>query len=172
MCGGQSLSRVQLPGTQIDCRSQAPVGSSVRGILQARIPEWVAISFSRGSSRPRDWIHVSYMAGRFFTTEPPGKPGACTVGANNNNKIQSVKTQLLLLSCCEQKQRTALWSLHTAPRPPKPLLRASPPACPHSGPTQGAGRSTCSSFSPCWRCGVCLDKASSELLIWPLSHFY
>ena len=31
-------------------------------------------SLSRGSSQPRDQIHVSYIAGRFFTTEPPGKP--------------------------------------------------------------------------------------------------
>ena len=36
-------------------------GSSVHGILQARILEWVAISFSRGSSRPRDWTHISYI---------------------------------------------------------------------------------------------------------------
>ena len=35
--------------------------------LQARILEWVAIPFSRGSSRPRDWIWVSCIAGRFFT---------------------------------------------------------------------------------------------------------
>ena len=42
-------------------------GSSVHGILQARILKWIAIPFSRGSSRPRDWIHVSWMAGRFFT---------------------------------------------------------------------------------------------------------
>ena len=48
-------------------------GSSVRGISQARILELVAISFSRGSSLPRDRTHVSYVAGRFFTTEPPGK---------------------------------------------------------------------------------------------------
>ena len=41
--------------------------SSVHGILQARIPEWVAISFSRGSSQPRDWTKVSCIAGRFFT---------------------------------------------------------------------------------------------------------
>ena len=43
-------------------------GSSVHGILQARILEWVAISFSRGFSQPR--IHpnwVSHIAGRFFT---------------------------------------------------------------------------------------------------------
>ena len=40
---------------------------SVRGILQSRIPEWVAIFFSRGFSWPRDWTHVAYIAGRFFT---------------------------------------------------------------------------------------------------------
>ena len=43
-------------------------GSSVRGILQAKILEWVAISFSRGSSQPRDRTWVSRAAGRFFTT--------------------------------------------------------------------------------------------------------
>ena len=37
-------------------------GSSVQGILQARILEWVAISFSRGSSQPRDWTGVSYVS--------------------------------------------------------------------------------------------------------------
>ena len=41
-------------------------GSSVHGILQARILEWVAISFSRGSFQPRDWTQVSWIAGRFF----------------------------------------------------------------------------------------------------------
>ena len=41
--------------------------SSVHGILQARIVEWVDIPFSRGSSRPRDWTWVSCIAGRFFT---------------------------------------------------------------------------------------------------------
>ena len=42
-------------------------GSSVHGILQARILEWGAISFSRKSSQPRDWIQVSCIAGIFFT---------------------------------------------------------------------------------------------------------
>ena len=40
---------------------------TVHGILQARILDWVAIPFSRGSSQPRDWTQVSRMAGRFFT---------------------------------------------------------------------------------------------------------
>ena len=39
-----------------------PPGSSVRGILQARILEWVAISSSRGSSPPRDQTRVSYIS--------------------------------------------------------------------------------------------------------------
>ena len=38
----------------------------VHGILQARILEWVAISFSRGTSKPRDWTRVSCITGRFF----------------------------------------------------------------------------------------------------------
>ena len=49
-------------------------GSSVHGVLQARIRKWVAISFSRGSSWLRDWTHDSCVAGGSFTTEPPGKP--------------------------------------------------------------------------------------------------
>ena len=52
-------------------------GSSVHGILQARILVWVAIPFSRGSSWPRDRTQVSYIAGRFFTiwaTRVAGSP--------------------------------------------------------------------------------------------------
>ena len=45
----------------------SPPGSSVHRILQARILEWVAIPFSRGSSWPKDWTQVSCIAGRFFT---------------------------------------------------------------------------------------------------------
>ena len=43
----------------MDC---SPPGSSVHGIFQARILEWVAISFSRGSSQPRDRTSISYVA--------------------------------------------------------------------------------------------------------------
>ena len=42
----------------MDC---SPPGSSVHEIFQARILEWVAIPFSRGSSWPRDWTHVSWV---------------------------------------------------------------------------------------------------------------
>ena len=44
----------------------SPLGSSVHGISQARILEWVAMSFSRGSSWPRDWTQNSCITGGFF----------------------------------------------------------------------------------------------------------
>ena len=52
------------------------LGSSVHDILQARILEWVAMPFSRGSSRPRDGTHDSTppaLAGSFFTTSATWK---------------------------------------------------------------------------------------------------
>ena len=52
----------------------SPSGSSIHGISQARILGWAAISFSRGSSCIRDWIHVSCLSGVYFTIEPPGMP--------------------------------------------------------------------------------------------------
>ena len=58
----------------MDC---SPPGSSVHGISQARILESVAVSSSRGSFWPRGWTWVSGISciiGKFFTTEPPGKP--------------------------------------------------------------------------------------------------
>ena len=50
-----------------------PGSSSVHEISQARILEWVAISFSTVSSQNRDQTYVSCIAGEFFTTEPPEK---------------------------------------------------------------------------------------------------
>ena len=61
---GSSSSRFWLFCDPLDC---SPPGSSVLGILQARILEWVAISFSRGSSQPKDQTQVCSIAGRFFT---------------------------------------------------------------------------------------------------------
>ena len=52
------------PCNSMDCR---PSGSSIHGILQARILEWVAISFSRGSSQPRDRTQVFCIGGGLFT---------------------------------------------------------------------------------------------------------
>ena len=59
----KSLSHVWLFCDPMDC---SPPGSSAHGILQARLLEWVAISFSRGSSQPGDRTQVSRIAGRCF----------------------------------------------------------------------------------------------------------
>ena len=48
----------------------SPPGSSVHGISQGRILEWVASSFSRGSSQSRDWTCISCLAGGFSITAP------------------------------------------------------------------------------------------------------
>ena len=58
------LSRVQLFVTPWTVAYQAPLSI---GIFQARVLEWVATSFSGGSSQPRDWTQVSHIAGRHFT---------------------------------------------------------------------------------------------------------
>ena len=78
LCWPMSSPRVASEATQscltlcnpMDCRLP---DSSVHGIFQARVLEWVAISFSRGSSRPRDWTWVSCIAGRCFTIWATGE---------------------------------------------------------------------------------------------------
>ena len=51
-----------------------PMDYTVHGILQARILEWVAFSFSKGSSQPRDWTQVSLIVGEFSTSWAIRKP--------------------------------------------------------------------------------------------------
>ena len=65
--GPQFISVAQSCLTICDPMDCSPPCSSVHGVLQARILEWIAISFSRVSFRPRDQIQVSRNAGRFFT---------------------------------------------------------------------------------------------------------
>ena len=70
------FSHVWLFATHMDC---SPPGSPVHGTLQARILEWVASPFSRGSSQSRDQSQFSCIAGRFFTIGPPGKSRGCSL---------------------------------------------------------------------------------------------
>ena len=60
--------------TLIDPMDCSPPGSSVHGIFQARVLEWVAIPFSRASSRLRDQTQVSHIEVGSLPSEPPGKP--------------------------------------------------------------------------------------------------
>ena len=64
----------QLCLTLCDPMDYSLLDLSVHGISKERILEWVAISFFRGLSWPRDQIHISCVAGGFYTTETPGKP--------------------------------------------------------------------------------------------------
>ena len=74
----------QLCPTLCDPMNCSPPGFSVHGILQARILEWIAIPFSRGSSRARDRTLVSCTAAIFFTVWDTGK--------SHYNLITSFKT--------------------------------------------------------------------------------
>ena len=90
----------------MDC---SPPGSSVHGTPQARILDWVSISFSRGSSQPRNWTHITCTAGRFFTTEPPGKPilhGWCIIN----------RTLSLLLSYSQSRKESGTYMDYSHPR--------------------------------------------------------
>ena len=66
----------------MDC---SPSGPSIHGILQTRLLEWVAMPPSRGSSQPRDQIHLSYVfciGMLFFTIKPPEKPRSYCLALN------------------------------------------------------------------------------------------
>ena len=72
--GRESLTMLYIPGkllqlcpTLCDPMDCSLPGSSVHGILQARVLDWVAMPFSRGSSQPKDRTQVSHIVGRFFT---------------------------------------------------------------------------------------------------------
>ena len=112
-------------------------GSSVHGILQARILEWVAMPFFRGSSRPRDWTQVSWIAGRFFTIWASRKP-IHMPSVQFSSVTQSCLTLFDPTDCStpglpvhhqlpEFTQTHVHWVCH-AIQPSHPLSSPSPPA--------------------------------------------
>ena len=88
------------------------LGSSVHGILQARILEWVAILFSRGTSQPRDWTWVSCITCRFFT-----------VWATRGAQFSSSWIHLLSICCavlfCVTLWTSPTWLLYSRDSPGK-----------------------------------------------------
>ena len=89
----------------VDC---SPQGSSVHGIVQARILGWVAISFSR------DWTQVSCLARRFFSSEPPGKP-LVLITMQSSVKLAGVKPWK-----CHIQVKAAPLSSENDPTPERP----------------------------------------------------
>ena len=71
-------------------------GSSVHGIFQARVLEWVAISFFRGSSQPRDWTCISCIAGRSFTIRTTWEAPSTTMDVYVFQVTQMVKSSACL----------------------------------------------------------------------------
>ena len=108
---------------RMDCRLP---GSSLHGILQARVLEWVTISFSRGTSRPRDRTRVSSIPGRCFnlwTTREA--PKSCPILYNPIN--WSTPGFPVLHGPPEFAQTHAHW-ISDAIQPSHPLSPPSPPA--------------------------------------------
>ena len=101
----------QLCPTLCDPMDSSPPGSSLHGIVQARILEWAAIPFSRGSSWPRNKTCVSHTAGRFFIWdtlrffisdslyEPPGKPKILERVAISSSRGSSQSRDPTCVSC-------------------------------------------------------------------------
>ena len=121
----------------MDC---SPTGSSVHGISQARILEWVAISSSSGSCLPRNQTHVSWISctGRWILSNRD------TWEANNNSAVQFSSVTQSCLTLCDpmdssmpglpvHQQHLELTQTHVhrvsdASQPSHPLLFPSPPA--------------------------------------------
>ena len=91
-------------------------GSSVHGIFQARILECVAISPSKGSSWPKIETASPILAGRFFTTVPPGKPNSLLSEMETLSALPTLIAVLLvpdpqswrLLMVCEEELKGLL----------------------------------------------------------------
>ena len=96
-----------------------PMDYTIHGILQARILEWVELSFFRGSSQPRDWTQTFHISGVFFTSwatmEVPLK--RCTAKIANNPKVIFLIWLCQVCICtyvliCVHVGRALLLSLH------------------------------------------------------------
>ena len=87
MCVCLCVFIAQLCPTLCNPVDYSPPGSSVHGSLQARILEWIVISYSRGSSQPRDQTWVSCIAGGFFTIWAPGRPMLCYMSTQNLQRL-------------------------------------------------------------------------------------
>ena len=120
---GGSLAAKSYP-TSSDLMDCSPPGSSVHAIFQARILEWVAISFSRGSSQPRDQTWVSHIAGDplplqadSLPIEPPWKPWISWVDPKSNDTChfeRQMKKVEKKMTMCRWRQKLELG--HIKPR--------------------------------------------------------
>ena len=125
-----------------------PMDYTVQGILQARILEWVAFPFSRGSSQRRDGTQVSRTAADSLPAEPPGMPGApitkegneeilhlVAVSFNNSTRTSSdghLLTRPVQFSSVASDSLQPRELQHTRPPCPSPTPRGHSDSCPSS----------------------------------------
>ena len=95
-CSSAESEVAQLCPTLCDPMDCSLPGSSVPGILQARILEWVAISFSRGSPWPKDRTRVSCITGRRLTVWATGEVLRASVIARLVDSLPAVQETLIL----------------------------------------------------------------------------
>ena len=84
-----SIQEGACPPTLCDPMDYSLQGPSVHGIFQARVLEWVAISFSRGYSQPRDGTQVSSLQADALPSELPGKPQYLKTLSKNDNLLKT-----------------------------------------------------------------------------------
>ena len=87
---------------------------TVHGILQARIPEWIVLFFSRGSSQPRDQTQVFALQANSLPIEPPGKPKNTGVGSYPFSSGSSWPRDQTRVSCIAGRFFTN-WAIREAP---------------------------------------------------------
>ena len=120
--------------TLCDPMNCSPPGSSVHGISKARILEWVAIPFSRGSFWHRDWTQVSCIAGRFFTNWANREAQSVlllfshSVASDSCDPMDCSTPGFPVLLCLLGIAQTHAYWIYDAIQPFHPLLPPSPPA--------------------------------------------
>ena len=158
LCGGGGGSVAQPCLTLCDPMDSSPPGSSIHGIFQARILEWVAIFYSRGSFGPRDLTSICCVSfiGRWILLPlvPPGKPSVTIYHANKKSLCESVTIHPWLHPSLPYFPRIQIYlvSTHQPQLPSRPLGSVWPPASPLFKPPLAAHRlhtrPTCPSPTP------------------------
>ena len=102
-------------------------------ILQAKILEWVALPFSRGSSHPRDQIQVCHIAGGFFTRWAQGSPRILEWVAyhlSNKSSWPRIRTRVSwIFTNWAMWEANAPWSLYFSSHPAPPKVNKCSPEC-------------------------------------------
>ena len=115
----------QLCLTLCDPMDHSLPGSSIHGIFHSRVLEWLAISFSRESSRPRHWTWVSHIAGRCFTISATREKESATNSRRRKDiiKIRAEINEKEAKETIAKINKTKSWFFEKINKIDKPLAR-------------------------------------------------